>query len=189
MILIISLCKEKLHDLEFVKPIEKVVSSLGEKCSVKNYIEVAKTDLEKADKVLLSGTSLMDFDYFNHMDKFSWLKDCEKPVLGICAGMEIIVHEFGGKIEGDGKKVKDKVEIGANSVNFEKDFLGISKGKHKVYSLHQLGVRKVGKNFEVYAKSNKGIQAIKHRSKGIYGVLFHPEVYNHEVIENFVKIN
>ena len=95
MILIISLCKEKLHDLEFVKPIEKVVSSLGEKCSVKNYIEVAKTDLEKADKVLLSGTSLMDFDYFNHMDKFSWLKDCEKPVLGICAGMEIIVHEFG----------------------------------------------------------------------------------------------
>jgi anthranilate/para-aminobenzoate synthase component II len=32
------------------------------------------------------------------------------------------------------------------------------------------------------------VQAVKHQTKEIYGVLFHPEVRQKEMIANFVKI-
>ncbi|HII85303.1 TPA: hypothetical protein HA273_01700 [Candidatus Bathyarchaeota archaeon] len=43
------------------------------------------------------------------------------------------------------------------------------------------------KDFEVLATSEKCVQAIKHKSKNIYGVLFHPEVRNQEIIRRFVQ--
>ena len=176
MILIISLCAEKMSELEFVRPIEQIV---GKNYFVKHYKSLTETDLKKADKIILSGTSLKDFEYWNDFEKFLFLKNLKKPVLGICAGMQILVRLFDGELS----KI-EKIEIGQTQIDFEKNFLGVS-GKQKVYFLHKLGVRKIGKNFDVYAKSDKGIAAIKHKSKKIYGVLFHPEVYNREIIENF----
>jgi GMP synthase-like glutamine amidotransferase len=32
------------------------------------------------------------------------------------------------------------------------------------------------------------VQAIKHKQKDIFGVLFHPEVRNREIIERFVHV-
>lgn len=185
MILILSLCKEKLHELEFVKPIEKIVK---ENHLVKSYKDITIGDLKKADKVILSGTSLKDFDYLGDLDNFLWIKDFDKPLLGICAGMQVLVHHLGGELSRDDRSIIEHIEIGINTVKFNKTFLGIPKGKSEVYSLHRLGVGEIGKNFDVYAKSDKDIQAVKHKSKDIYGVLFHPEVYNHEVIEEFAKL-
>ena len=57
MILIINVCEEKLHYYEFVKPIEDIVV---EDYFVKNYVDISKEDLERADKVIICGTSLKD---------------------------------------------------------------------------------------------------------------------------------
>ena len=65
----------------------------------------------------------------------------------------------------------------------EKDSL--IKDMEKVYSLHQFSVA-LPKSFILIAKSNKCIQAI--RKDNLVGVLFHPEVYNKEVIRNFVGL-
>ena len=59
-ILIVNICKEKLHYLEFVKPIEDILSSSGSKFFVKHYLEIKKSDLEKADNIIICGTSLFD---------------------------------------------------------------------------------------------------------------------------------
>jgi GMP synthase-like glutamine amidotransferase len=58
--------------------------------------------------------------------------------------------------------------------------------RFKVYSLHNYAI-KPSDEFEVLAESSKCVQAIKHKQKDIYGVLFHPEVRNKEVVQRFIR--
>ena len=43
-------------------------------------------------------------------------------------------------------------------------------------------------NFLVIAETDNSHQIVKHKDKNFFGVLFHPEVRNESVIENFLKI-
>jgi GMP synthase (glutamine-hydrolysing) len=177
MILIINTCKEKLHYLEFVKPIIDIVRLLDLKYLVKNYKKLKELDLKKADKIIICGTSLYDNEFLKNITYFKWIKNFNKPLLGICAGMQIIGLIYNGKL-------KKKTEIGFYKENFNKEFLGLI-GEVEVYHLHNYYVdfNKIS-CFESYCK-NKISQAIKHETKEIYGVLFHPEVRNKELIKKF----
>ena len=53
----------------------------------------------------------------------------------------------------------------------------------KAYSLHSF-CTKPSAAFEILAQSTKCIQAIKHKNKPIFGVLFHPEARNPLIIES-----
>lgn len=178
MILIISTCSKTLHELEFVKPIEKILKEIKKNFISKHYSKLTKSDLKKAKKIIIAGTSLKDNKFSKELKEFSWIKDCEKPLLGICAGTQIISKIFGSKL-------KKKTEIGYYFEIFEKNFLGFG-GKHEVYHIHN-NYATLPKEFNKF-NSSKIPQAIKHKSKEIYGVLFHPEVRNKNLIENFVKI-
>jgi GMP synthase (glutamine-hydrolysing) len=179
MILLINTCQEKLHYYEFVKPIEDILKNSEIKFFTKHYKEVSNKDLEKAKKVIICGTSLKDNNLLNNLNRFSWLKDFNKPVFGICAGMQIIGLVFGSKLEKGG-------EIGFYNESFKANFLGL-KDNEEVYHIHNYYVT-VPNDFELFANSNIP-QAIKHKTKLIYGVLFHPEVRNKDLILNFLKIN
>lgn len=178
MLLVVNVCSESLHYHEFVSPVLNILGRMGEDYFVCDYDKVNSNDLERADKVVICGTSLHDNEYLEKISLFSWIKNFGKPILGICAGSQIIQIIFDGEL----KKIK---EIGQIDVFFDKIFLGMS-GSRKVYSLHQNVV--VSDDFFVYGKSDLCPHAMKHRDRDIYGVLFHPEVYNHEVIENFYRL-
>lgn len=175
MILIVNVCKEKLHYFEFVKPIEDI---LVEGYVTKHYSKLKRMDLENADRVLICGTSLRDNKFIEELEKFSWIKDFDKPLLGICAGMQIIGLVNGGKL-------KEQLEIGYFHEGFVKNFLGL-EGEQEVFHLHN---NWVNFNSEFY-KYNGGkiTQAVKHKKKDIYGVLFHPEVRQKEMILEFAKL-
>jgi GMP synthase (glutamine-hydrolysing) len=174
MILIVSVCREKLHYFEFVKPIEDVVK---DGFVTKHYSEIGEDDLEKVDKVIICGTSLRDDGFIDDLSKFGWIKDFEKPVFGICAGFQIIGMVYGGRL-------KKKLEIGFFREKFDKEFLGLS-GEQEVYHLHNNYVE-FSKDFDVFS-DGKIAQAVKYKGKEIYGVLFHPEVRQKEMILEFVK--
>lgn len=178
MILVVNVCKESLHYYEFVVPVLNILSSMSEDYFICNYDEVNHAFLGKADKVIICGTSLHDNEYLEGIASFSWIRNFGKPILGICAGAQVIQIMFDGSLS----MVK---EIGAVDVEFSREFLGLI-GKKKVYSLHQNLVQ--SSDFDVYANSSLCPHAVKHKEKEIYGVLFHPEVYNHEVIENFCRL-
>lgn len=186
-ILIINVCNEKLHYYEFVKPIEDILRVNKFKFFTKHYLKLKEDDLKKFSKAIICGTSLKDFYYFIHFDKFKWINKFDKPIFGICAGMQIIVRIFRGRIALKGKKIFNRTEIGMTSIVFKKEFLGLN-GKEQVYELHQAGILNDGNKFNIFAASNKGVQAIKHKTKKIYGVLFHPEVRQKDLIINFCKI-
>ena len=174
MILIVSVCREKLHYFEFVKPIEDVVK---DGFVTKHYSEIGEDDLEKVDKVIICGTSLRDDGFIDDLSKFGWIKDFEKPVFGICAGFQIIGMVYGGRL-------KKKLEIGFFREKFDKEFLGLS-GEQEVYHLHNNYVE-FSNEFDIFS-DGEIVQAVKYKHKEIYGVLFHPEVRQKEMILEFVK--
>jgi GMP synthase-like glutamine amidotransferase len=162
---------------EFVLPIVSVAEEL-EKCEVKHYLEVNEGSLRGYDKIILSGSALKNTVTLSQTARFQWLKDCGKPVLGICSGMQTAGLVFGGRIE----KCR---EIGMTEVSTSKANILFSSS-FKVYSLHNYALAPSAE-FEVLAESASCVQAIKHRRKDIYGVLFHPEVRNNGVILRFIQ--
>lgn len=200
-VLIVSVCKEKLHELEFVKPIEDILNNNGIKFMIKNYKEIDLDELKKFTHIIICGTSLMDNSYLGNYHFFDWIKDYNGKILGICAGMQIIGLVFGheklNKWEYSKKysrkspkhKFYENLEIGLKKELFEKEFLGII-GEKNVYFLHNYSVI-FEKDFIKYTKSginNGNHNVVKHSEKEIYGVLFHPEVRNKDLIVRFVKL-
>jgi GMP synthase-like glutamine amidotransferase len=199
MILIINICKEKLHYYEFVKPVEDILKEDNIEYFVKNYKDVKKKDLERCKKVIICGTSLFDNEFIEEIELFNWVNEMDKSVLGICGGMQIIGLVFGGKMKkqteiGFYKEFFGKTSISPTSdieqevrdnENFKKGFLGL-EGLQEVYHLHNNSINfEKLKEFEVCSKNNKIVQAVKHRKKELYGVLFHPEVRQKALIKNF----
>jgi len=183
MILILNLCREKLHYFEFVKPIEDILKSEKISFITKNYKEINQKFLDNCDKVIICGTSLKDNEFLENLDRFKWIKTFDKPLLGICGGMQVIGKIFGGR-------VRKEQEIGFFHEKFHKEFLGLS-GSKEVYHLHNyyLDFNEM-ENFDSYSISDAEItQAVKHQNKEIYGVLFHPEVRQKEMISNFCKVS
>ncbi len=179
MILLINICKEKLHYFEFVKPVCDILDDCHIRYFVRNYKDVKKKDLEGCSKIIICGTSLYDNEFLKkeNLKFFKWLLNFAKPVLGICGGMEVIGMVFKGKL-------KKKTEIGYYKEYFIKEFLGLI-GKNKVYHLHNYFIDfKKLRDFSVFNKG-KISQAIKHREKDIYGILFHAEVRGKDLIVDF----
>jgi GMP synthase-like glutamine amidotransferase len=179
MILIVDMNwkKDSLAFNEFVSPIVAVVRPL-EEFRVKHFLDVELVELSCYSKIMLSGTALKDHATLKLVDKFDWIKTCGKPILGICAGMQTISLLF------DEPLVKC-LQIGMIEISTVKEN-PLFQGCFKTYVLHNYSVKQ-SQTFEVLAESTKCIQAIKHKQKNIYGVLFHPEVRNQEILKNFIQ--
>ena len=179
MILVVDMNSEEnpfgFH--EFVLPIVSIAEELDE-CIVKHYLEVNETSLNGYDKIILSGSALKDTVTFSQTARFKWLKECGKPVLGICAGMQTIGLVFGGRVE----KCR---EIGMTDIVTCKEYILFSS-TFKVYALHNYALVPPAE-FDVLAESASCVHAIKHKHKDVYGVLFHPEVRNNEVVKRFIR--
>ncbi|MBC7789803.1 MAG: glutamine-hydrolyzing GMP synthase [Anaerolineae bacterium] len=112
------------------------------------------------------------------------------PVLGICYGMQLIAHIEGGGVTRGGRR-----EYGRAALVVERSdglFAGFEPLESVVvWMSHGDHVETAPAEYEVTARStNASIAAFQHRTRPIYGVLFHPEVAHtprgSEVISNFV---
>ena len=179
MILIVDMNwkKDSLAFNEFVSPVVSVVRTL-EEVRVKHFLDIELAELSCYTKIVLSGTALKDHTTLKLVDKFNWIKKCHKPILGICAGMQTISLLF------DEPLVKC-LQIGMTEIStLKKNHL--FQGDFKAYVLSNFSVKQ-SQTFETFAESTKCIQAIKHKQKNIYGILFHPEVRNEEILKNFIQ--
>ena len=174
MILVIDVCAERLHFYEFVKPVLDIIKDEEVLCT--HYLDLSLDDLARCDKVIICGTSLKDDGFVEDLSKFSWLKDFEKPVLGICAGFQILGLVFSGKL---GKKK----EVGFFKEEFVSDFFGL-EGEVEVYHLHNNYVN-FPEEWRIFA-GEYFAQAVNW--KNFYGVLFHPEVRNRDLILRFARL-
>ena len=177
-LLLISTCQEKLSEREFVHPISKILDS--EQHQILHYSECTSDIIQSFDKIIICGTSLKDNEYAENMDIFKKLfHGFSGSLLGICSGMHIVGSIFGGKII-------QNLEIGMTEAEtFEEN--EICNGKFEVYNIHTKSIDELPK-FIIVAKNDNSTQIIKHKTKNIFGVSFHPEVRNEKIIYNFLKI-
>lgn len=102
--------------------------------------------------------------------------DVNKPILGICRGIQAINVCFGGSLYQDIPNHKLPKEERHN-VKFEKNsflYNCYNTDQMKINSLHHQAIKKVAKGFKVVAKSEDGIvEAIE--NKNIVAVQWHPE--------------
>ena len=183
MILIIDLCYEKdsLSTDEFVTPIVQIVQKSGAAYTVRHYRGVTEADVSGADRVILCGTALMDNGFLLHPEAFAWITTFSRPLLGICAGMEILSVLFGGAVQ-------ESREIGMTEVRCTgSDPLFAVKDRFVAYELHRFAPQPSGE-FMVLAESDRCTQAVRHTSLPFYGVMFHPEVRNDWVVERFLTL-
>lgn len=111
----------------------------------------------------------------------------KKPVLGICYGMQLTQKLFGGTIS-----PSELREYGKSTLNIVKEaplFNGVYDSS-TVWMSHGDHVEKYSEEFELLAKTDSSIAALKHKELPIYNLQFHPEVthseFGKEMIENFV---
>lgn len=176
-ILLISTCKEKLSEYEFVTPIVEIIKSF--EYDIINYKDLETSNISIYDKIIICGTSLQDNDYLKYFDDFKKLKNHNKEILGICSGFQIICKMFD-------EEIIDQQEIGM--INVETQIKNpLVSGDFQAYNMHNFSADEVT-SFNVLAKSEKTIQMISHKKLNIFGVSFHPEVRNQQIIANFLSI-
>lgn len=112
------------------------------------------------------------------------------PVLGICYGLQVMVHQLGGLVER-----AQKQEYGRSRLRVlaeDELFRGLPV-EFDVWMSHADKAVRLPEGFESLASSENSVYAvIKHKEKPLYGVQFHPEVahtsFGSELLKNFLFV-
>ena len=157
-----------------------------------NYQEINATITKGYDKIILSGGHAFTVLYPNkkYKNELNLIKECEKPILGICLGFQLICRAYGTNMS--------RLKI------YEKGVLNIEKIKQDillkevpnsfyVFESHHNVVKKTSKDLVPLAVSKDGIEIVRHISKPIWGTQFHPEHFKKKsigrrIIRNFVEL-
>jgi GMP synthase (glutamine-hydrolysing) len=112
------------------------------------------------------------------------------PILGVCYGMQLVAHILNGKVVGAGKREYGRAQVEISEP--EGLFAGFEKAETiTAWMSHGDHVDQVPKDYVVTASSNSvPIAAMRHTSKPIHCIQFHPEVAHtprgSELISNFL---
>ena len=110
------------------------------------------------------------------------------PILGICYGMQLTAHTYGGKIEKANKREYGKAEI---TVKNSSGLFANTPTEQTVWMSHSYHITELPEGFVVDASSPScPVAAASNSDQNIYLLQYHPEVqhseYGIQVLNNFV---
>ena len=184
-----------------IRSVENALERLGQKFFISDDIE----KLKKADKIIFPGVGNAEMAMKNLQKKSLdiFLKNCQKPVLGICLGMQIFfefseegstpcLNIFPGKINKfDDKKCPQIPHMGWNDIEINKknNFLTSDFDKKFFYFVHSFFVPVCKYTIATCFYGEKFSAAVN--KDNFFGVQFHPEKsgdIGEKLLENFLKI-
>jgi GMP synthase (glutamine-hydrolysing) len=112
------------------------------------------------------------------------------PVLGICYGMQAMVHALGGRVEG-----ADAGEFGRTELTLADGGGRLLSGlprEQQCWMSHRDSVFEPPPGFTALASSpGSPVAAVESPERGLYGIQFHPEVvhtpYGTQILERFLR--
>jgi GMP synthase (glutamine-hydrolysing) len=140
--------------------------------------------------IVLSGGPASVYDE-NSPRPAEGLFDLDLPILGICYGMQLMMHMLGGHIE-----ASDEREYGKAMLKMSKGVSspltdGLPLDQSQVWMSHGDSVKTIAKDFVTLAStSSTPYTMVRHATKPMYGLQFHPEVrhsiYGEDLLRNFL---
>lgn len=197
-ILIINNEKEP-ENLGWIPQLQKAIKAITPvEFIVKHYLEASGNLVEEsgANLVVLSGRlsdwTEEEMPWFEQ--EYQLARTCTVPLLGICAGHQLLGAAFGAKMDCICKSERI-VEEGYQRVwvvGRDKILEGLGSG-FTVRQYHYWELKAVPPGFTLLASNEiTTIQWIKDTSRPVYGVQFHPEWYNEDypdgkvILKNFI---
>ena len=118
----------------------------------------------------------------------SWVFDKGLPVLGICYGMQAVVHQLGGKVEPSSKREYGHAILEQQGVEHPV-FKGLSSS-FAVWMSHGDRIVEQPPGFAAVAHTENSPIAATSNARNVIGIQFHPEVVHTpdgtRILENFV---
>lgn len=119
-----------------------------------------------------------------------YLDKLQIPILGICVGHQFMALYLGGNAGPSKVPEFGKAEL---IVTDPDDLFKGLPERFTIWVSHNDEVIELPEGFIVLAHSKDcAVQAMKHKSRPLYGVQFHPEVehteYHYEIFENFIGV-
>jgi len=137
--------------------------------------------------IILSGGPASVYDETSPLAPL-WVFESGLPILGICYGMQVLVHQLGGKVAASTKKEYGHAVLHQNKPN-ESLFTGLPQSL-SVWMSHADQVTELPSGFVSMAHTDNSPIAVIGNNKGILGIQFHPEVVHtpqgSNIIENFL---
>lgn len=137
--------------------------------------------------IILSGGPASVYDETSPLAPL-WVFESGLPILGICYGMQVLVHQLGGKVAASTKKEYGHAVLHQNKPN-EPLFTGLPQSL-SVWMSHADQVTELPPGFVSLAHTDNSPIAVVGNDKGILGIQFHPEVAHtpqgSNIIENFL---
>jgi GMP synthase-like glutamine amidotransferase len=117
------------------------------------------------------------------------------PVLGICAGMQLLARFAGGRIETMVPPEREELGYGPLDVLDASDLLAELPARATVFHDHRDEITSVPRGFRVLASTSAcGVQAVAVPERRWWGTQFHPECFDDEhpdgerVLRNFFEL-
>lgn len=116
--------------------------------------------------------------------------DWDIPILGVCYGLQLLAHDaIAGSVEKAERREFGRSEL---IVDDDTDLLKEIPQESIVWMSHGDHINKLSEDYRIIGHTdNAKVAAVRHTSRNIYGVQFHPEVvhtvYGKQIFKNFVR--
>lgn len=159
---------------QFNQLIARRVRECGVYCQIEPPgIELARIRRVNPDGIILSGGPSSIYEK-NSPRMDPGVFDLGIPILGICYGMQFMVHAMGGKVRRSDKREYGFAELRLKTASGI--FASVPK-RSQVWMSHGDSIAELPQGFSSTATTaNTPIAAIRHGKKKIFGFQFHPEV-------------
>ncbi len=172
---------------QFCHLIHRAVRDLEQEVELlKNTSPIDEILSKEPDGIILSGGPTLE----RAGNCTAYVKKIDLPVLGICLGHQVMAKAYGGKVKTGATGGYAAVEI---EILEEDDILKGMGKRMKVWASHADEVSSLPPEFTRLARSGIcEVEAMKHKTKPLFGVQFHPEVSHTErgndIFKNFFEV-
>ncbi|HIY00950.1 MAG TPA: glutamine-hydrolyzing GMP synthase [Candidatus Blautia faecipullorum] len=184
--------RETVVVLDFGGQYNQLIARRVRECNVYCEIYSYKTDIEKIKELQPKGIIFTGGPNSVYLeDSATYSKEIYElgiPILGICYGSQLMMHQLGGKVEKAPVREYGRIEV---NVDTESKLFHEVSPKTICWMSHNDYIAKEAPGFRISAwTSDCPVAATENQEKGFYAVQFHPEVLHTQegtkMLSNFV---